>query len=147
MAKPITQCPFTHSACAECSIYRGRHRFLTHSEQDQGSTDALKKDVLRADFQTVVSAAEPWAGKGVQAEKDLGIKLKVIDGESGTTRVSELNEAKAWDWRDPEIWRIIDNRVVFSFESLVDILRYKVEKGCREAELYENPRFAMLAGG
>jgi hypothetical protein len=31
-----TYCPFTHSLCAECALYRGRHRYLSSTKPYQG---------------------------------------------------------------------------------------------------------------
>ena len=67
--------------------------------------------------------------------------------ESGATRICEFNEAKTGDWSNPEILRVIDGRQVTNLDSLLEILRYKAEKGYQEVELYEAPRFILLAGG
>jgi hypothetical protein len=75
------------------------------------------------------------------------IRLKVIDMESRATRICELSELKRWDWSNPKIWRLIEGRQVTNLDSLIEILRYKAEKGFEEVELYEAPRFMLLAGG
>ena len=52
-----------------------------------------------------------------------------------------------WDWSNPEILRWIDGRQVTNLDSLVEILCYKAEKGYQEVQIYEAPRFMLLAGG
>lgn len=145
MAK-TTYCPFTHKLCAECALYRGRHLYLSFSKQYRGYTDEPKdRDLL--DFQALRKFVETWAGKGTQAKNEFKIRLKVIDMESGETKIWEFNETKTWDWSDPEITRLIDGRQVTNFDSLIEILCYKAEKGYQEVEIYEFPRFMLLAGG
>ena len=43
--------------------------------------------------------------------------------------------------------RVIDGWQVTSMEMLFEIMCYKAEKGYKEVELYEAPRFMLLAGG
>lgn len=145
MAK-TTYCPFTHKLCAECALYRGRHLYLSFSKQYWGYTDE-PKEYDSVDFQALRKFVEPWAGKGIQVKNEPKIRLKVIDMESAATRICEFNEAKTWDWSKPEILRVIDGRQVTSFDCLIEILCYKAEKGYQEVEIYEAPRFMLLAGG
>ena len=42
MAK-TTHCPFTHSLCVECALYRGGHHYLNLSKHDWGYTDEPKE--------------------------------------------------------------------------------------------------------
>jgi hypothetical protein len=73
--------------------------------------------------------------------------MRVIGRESGVARICDIDEARAWDWRNPEIWSPIGNRVIFGFDSLLNILRHKAQKGVQEVEMIESPRFMMLSGG
>jgi len=139
-------CPFTHRSCTDCAIYRGRHHYLMFSERYQGHTDG-PKDNIAAYFQAVEEFLDPWAGKGIQTENAPGIRLKVVDVESEKIRFCEFDEAKTWDWGNPEMMRLIDGRQVKSFDNLFDILCYKAENGHREVEILEYPRFMLLAGG
>jgi len=152
MAK-TTHCPFTHSLCAECALYRGRHHRISFSKQRQGDTHGPKEHNPPAvlphsvDFQALRKAAEPWAGERILTKGEPNIRLRVIDMESEAVRICEFNEVKTWDWSNPEIMRVIDDRQVTSLDNLTEILCYKAEKGFREIDLYEAPRFILLSGG
>jgi hypothetical protein len=89
----------------------------------------------------------PSTGKYNEKRGNPKIKLKVIDVENRTTRTCDFNETKEWNWDNPEIMRVIDGWQVTSMEILFEILCYKAEKGYEEVELYEAPRFMLLAGG
>jgi hypothetical protein len=104
-------------------------------------------DHIAAYFQAVEKLLNPWAGKGIQTKNAPRIRLKVIDVESKKTRFCEFDEAKTWDWGNPEMMRLIDGRQVKSFDNLTDIVCYKAEKGYEEVKIYEYPRFMLLAGG
>ena len=146
---PMTaRCPFTRNSCTECAFYRGRHHYFNFPKQDRGiSTDDEPKDHHSVDFRALEKFAEPWAGKDCQGETEPRIRLKVIDIESETTRICEFNDAKSWDWSNPLTLRLIDGRHVKGLDHLVEILFYKAEKGFEEVEIYEAPRFMLLAGG
>ena len=67
--------------------------------------------------------------------------------ENRTTRICDFNETKEWNWDNPEMMRVIDGWQVTSMEMLFEIMCYKAERGYEEVELYEAPRFMLLAGG
>lgn len=152
MAKTNMVCPFSDRLCSECAIYRGRHYYLSLCKQYRGyigeSKDNAKSGVVQrsVDLQAFQRWVEPWAG-GRNPETGLKIRLKVIDMESGEARACEFEEAKAWDWSDPGTMRIIGGLQVTSWDKLVELLLYKMQKGYREVELYEAPRFMLLGGG
>ncbi len=75
------------------------------------------------------------------------MKLTLLDRETGESRPFTLDEAKTWDWKNPEVWRMIGNWQITSYESLVHVLGLKMENGHKEVELLEAPRFTMLSGG
>jgi hypothetical protein len=75
------------------------------------------------------------------------MKLTLIDRETGESRPFTLAEAKTWDWKDPEVWRMIGDWQITSYESLVYVLGLKMEGGREEVEVIVAPRFTMLAGG
>ncbi len=75
------------------------------------------------------------------------IQLKVLDRETGESRYATLEEAKSWDWSNPEIWRMIGGWQITSFQQLLNILYLKMQKGIKEVEMLEAPRFTMLSGG
>jgi hypothetical protein len=80
-------------------------------------------------------------------ERTFKIKLRLYDRENGVSRIVSLDEAKTWNWRDPETWRMIGGWQVTSFQQLLNLLYLKMEKGIEEVEIVEAPRFTMLAGG
>ena len=75
------------------------------------------------------------------------IKLKLLDRETGESREVTLDEAKTWDWENPEIWRILGGWQITSFNGLLAMMRLKAERGLTEIELLEADRHLMLAGG
>ncbi len=152
MAKAAMACPFSNRPCTECAVYRGRHHYLG-SPRDRGTIhqnqqgDISKDAPLQMKIQALRKSVEPGVGKYKGKKSEPRIRLKVIDMESGATRFCDPVELKDWDWKNPRIWRIVDGRQVTDAENLIEILCYKAESGCEEAELYEAPRFMLLAGG
>ena len=146
MARPI-HCPLTRNTCTECALYRGRHHYLNFSKQDQGCCTDEPKGLRDLDLRALERLAEPWAGKYRQGESEPDIRLKVVDMETDATRICNFDDAKTWDWSNPLTLRLIDGRHVNSLDRLIEILKYKMEKGCEEVEIYEGPRFMLLAGG
>jgi len=153
MAKISMTCPFSNRGCTECAVYRGRHHYLSYSKEHHGSTNPRKEHAKSrvhspsVEFQVLKSALKSVAGKNSEARMEPKIRLKVIDMESRATRICELSELKKWDWGNPRIWRLIEGQQVTGLDSLIEILCYKAEKGFEEVELYEAPRFMLLAGG
>jgi hypothetical protein len=89
----------------------------------------------------------PKATEATGERREFKIKLKLTDRESGQSKYCTLDEAKTWDWGDPETWRMIGGWQITSFQGLLNILYLKMEKGINEVEILEAPRFTMLAGG
>jgi len=153
MAKISMTCPFSSKECMECAIYRGRHHYLSYFREHQGSTNPPKGHAKSrvhspsVEFQALKNAVKLVADQNREPNVVPKIRLKVIDMESRATRICELSELKRWDWSNPRIWRLIEGRQVTNLDSLIEILRYKAEKGFEEVELYEAPRFMLLAGG
>jgi len=75
------------------------------------------------------------------------MKLKLTDVETDQSRYITLEEAKAWDWNNPEIWRVIGGWQITSYDSFLAMLARKAESGVREVQIFEAPRFMALAGG
>jgi hypothetical protein len=152
-AKKTGACPFSKEACVECAIYRGRHHYLSFSKKYQGSTDQVRARAksytfpLSVEFGVLRKSVEPRPGQYMGVKRWPKIRLKVIDIENKTTLIYDLNGLKKMDWSNPEIWRLIDGRQVTNLESLIEILYSKAENGYEEVELYEAPRFMLLAGG
>lgn len=136
----LTTCPFTHSPCSECGVYRGRHRHIVLQNHSNKQNDHISEY-----FNAVNEYLDPWAGKG--ANRKPTIIFRVLNMENRQSRTCEFEEAKSWDWGDPTTMRLIDGWHVKSYNNLVDILCYKEEKGHKEAELQECPRFMLLSGG
>ena len=89
----------------------------------------------------------PQAAETAGEKRQFKIKLKLTDRENGQSRYCTLDEAKTWDWKDPETWRMIGGWQIASFQALLGILYLKMEKGIEEVEIVEAPRFTMLSGG
>jgi hypothetical protein len=157
MTKGEFVCPFNHRSCHECVLYRGRHYYIDNCRKGRGDSSASRKDLkppvnnhsgdLQAYFQALESQIEPWADVKPLTERDLQIRLMVINVETGENRVYSLEEVKQWDWGDSETVRQIDGIQIDSWEKLVQVLSYKAESGHQEVKLYEAPRFMVLAGG
>ncbi len=153
MAKTNMLCPFSNRLCSECPLYRGRHYYLSLCQQYRGhigkSQEKTKAgaDHNSVDFQAMWKMVQPWAGAAPQPEAETKIKLRLIDVEDETSRFFDLEEAKAWDWSDPTIMRVIGDLQVTSWDNLVEIVRFKAKKGHRQLDVYEAPRFMLLGGG
>ena len=146
-------CPFSKKGCTDCGVYRGRHHHLSLLRPGRRVAEKPQKPAksglrsLSDDFEVLRKSSEPWAGKYGEARSEPTIRLKVIDVENRGIRICNLSDARKWDWTNPRIWRVIEGRQIKSLDSLVEILRYKAETGSEEVELYEAPRFMLLAGG
>jgi hypothetical protein len=145
MSKGDLVCPFTNKSCHDCVLYRGRHCYLDNHQKDRANISDSAD--IKAYFQTLDEALTPQLDAGLRSEKELDIRLKVIDVENGVTRVCPLEEARTWDWDNEQVMRIIDGRHITSWDKLVAMLSLKAEKGYQEVKLYEAPRFMVLAGG
>jgi hypothetical protein len=82
----------------------------------------------------------------VTPEEGITIRLKVLDRETNESRYCTLEEARTWDWDNPEIWRVIKGWQITSYNMLIFMLRQKEEKGLEEVVIQEIPRFMMLSG-
>ena len=67
--------------------------------------------------------------------------------ERKTERSCDLEEARTWDWGNPDIMRIVSNWQIKDFEMLLFILREKQDRGIDEVDIFEAPKFMVLAGG
>lgn len=79
--------------------------------------------------------------------REVKMTLRVLDGETKESRIVDIEEARNWDWKDPEIWRVIGGWQITSYEMLITVLLRKAEQGIEEVEMLEAPRFTMLSGG
>jgi hypothetical protein len=151
MAKTSMLCPFNYRLCKECPLYRGRHYYLGLCKKYRGylgePEDNTKSGTNHQsfDFQALEKLVKRWEGRHIEGEPK--VRLKVIDMESGTSRVCELDEAKTWDWGNPEILRVVDGFHITGWDKLVELSAYKAERGLREIVVYEGPRFMLLGGG
>jgi hypothetical protein len=149
MAKTKMICPFTHELCDECAVYRGRHYYLSLCQQYRGYIAEPKAKNQRVaprvsgDFSDLQKLVEPRIKARSKPAAELEVRLKVIDMGSGEARSITLNEAKTWDWRNPEIARIVDGIQITSWEKLVAVLSRKADKGYKEVAIYEAPRFML----
>ena len=90
---------------------------------------------------------EAKSGEGATEERRFKIRLTLYDREEGTSRPVSLDEAKTWNWKDPETWRMIGGWQITSFQQLLNLLYVKMQNGVEEVEIVEAPRFTMLSGG
>jgi len=152
MAKTNMLCPFSQRLCSECPLYRGRHYYLSLCQQYRGHIGKSKENTKPGtnhgpvDFQALWKLVQPWT-ESSQPETEPKIRLRLIDVENETNRVFDLDEAKNWDWSDPEMMRLIGDLQITSWEKLVELVRFKAKKGHREVDIYEAPRFMLLGGG
>jgi hypothetical protein len=153
MAKTEMLCPFNGKLCDECAFYRGRHYYLSFCEHYRGYIGESRvkarpgADNHVLNIETFDRLLGPWSGRGKRVATEPDVRLKVIDMETGETRIAELSEARNWDWGDTNIIRMVDGFHITSWDKLLEILHYKAAKGYREVELYEGPRFMLLGGG
>ena len=151
MAKIDMVCPFSHRLCDECPLYRGRHYYLCFCKKYRGYIGQPEEDNKSGvaqhsvDFPALGKLVEPWGGRRIEAEPK--VKLKVIDMETGKVRVCPLDEAKTWDWDNPEMMRLVSGFHITSWDKLVELSSYLAERGYQEVEVYEGPRFMLLGGG
>jgi len=85
--------------------------------------------------------------RNIEKEINQRISLTLCDRETEERRSFTLEEAKTWDWRNPETWRMIGDWQISSYNSLLHVITLKIESGHKEVEIIVAPRFVMLAGG
>jgi hypothetical protein len=154
MAKPDLLCPITRTLCKDCSLYRGRHYSMPfckfYRERTKGSARPVKQEPVTAESVKELSLMlEPWKTETSLSsglESCRGVNLKITDIETDEVRYCPVEELESWDWGNPEQVRLIDGRQVTSFDQLVKMVVYLLEEG-KEIDLFEGPRFMMLAGG
>lgn len=131
-------CPFNDKPCNLCGMYRARHYYAglcgpkkEGKRQDDGD--------FFIDFETLLNERE---------EEELkDIKLRVIEMESGEIKICTLDEARNWDFKNPEIIRMVNGIHVTSFEKLLKIIRFVNNGQTDTIDLYEGHRFILLGGG
>ena len=85
--------------------------------------------------------------KAIERYINQKITLTLCDRETDERRPFTLDEAKTWDWRNPETWRMLGDWQISSYNSLLNVIALKIESGHKAVEIVEAPRFTMLAGG
>lgn len=131
---------WSHGDCAECDIYKGRGGLCGGYATKPTDNDA-------AVFRTLEESSRVLAGDVEASEGTPDIRLQLVDVENNTNRICALDEAKTWDWGNPEIMRVIGDWQITNYETLLFILQEKASKGIEEVQLFEAPRFMMLSGG
>jgi hypothetical protein len=152
MAKKPMFCPFTDRICVECPLYRGRHYYVCYCKNYRGyiksKNEITTENKLElADFEKIKKLLEPWSVTrnmiGDKNARELQIKLKIIDMDSGKENTFKLDEAKTWKWDDPTIMHTVGGNNINSWAKLAEIARYQEEKGNTELVVYEVPRFML----
>jgi hypothetical protein len=132
---------WSHGYCPDCDIYKGNGGLCPGYPVEPKDTD-----------QTIFEAlghSGCWLPMDEPA-KDAAmptVKLTLIDAEYKTSRPCDLEEARTWDWGNPDIMRIVGKWHIKDFDMLLFILREKQDKGIQEVDIFEAPRFMVLAGG
>lgn len=70
------------------------------------------------------------------------LRVKTIDGHF--VGVYEFEEARTWDYDEPEARLVIDNRHVTSWDELVAIATSEANRACEEVVIYQ---VSVVAGG
>ncbi len=147
-----TLCPICKKGCIDCALYRGRHYNLSFcSRYRERDTKKAKLRTAFSDpatvFEDLKDALEPWHSSSSALEHP-EMKIRLTDMESGTVREVAASDAEHWDWENPMIIRMVDGtQQVTSWHMMVQVCNHKYETGCEIVELYEGPRFMLLAGG
>lgn len=151
MAIKPKRCPFSNRACADCSLYIGRHYYTDFANQCSRNTDGRKKKYF--DFDSIPLMA---LSKIQQEEKDPGavpdsiahLRLKVINLVTEQVNSYSIQDAISWRWDDPEVQRFINGSLhVTSLSQLLDYCQRRVKKGKTEILIYESPGYLMISGG
>ncbi len=126
-----------HGYCPECVSYK----------KDCTGYPVKPEDMGPALFKTLgLEKMKP--GHDATSDAELPkVTLRLVDVEHNTSRPCDITEAKTWDWQNSQVMRIIGDWQIASYEMLLFKLREKEESGITEVDLFEAPRFMMLAGG
>lgn len=130
---------WSHGDCAVCDTHKDRDGLCTgySTKPNPGHIPKFK----------VQATTGPTINTGEAPELMPGIKLTLVDVEYNTRRSFKLEEAKTWDWGNPDIMRLIGDWQIKNYETLLFILQEKEDKGVEEVILYESPRCILFAGG
>ena len=148
MAKTPMRCPFNGKMCAECPLFRGRHYFLCANANYRGyikpnENIEPQKHPEKIDLKAIKRLCEPWSVGSNNTEGEPKIMLKVINKEKGTTRACELDEAKEWEWKNPETVITFRGSQINSFEKLREIVHFQEARGAQEVTIIEAPWFMI----
>jgi hypothetical protein len=151
MAKTPMLCPFNNKICSECSLYRGKHYYLSTCKQYRGyiepnNLDSISRSRQPVDFNSIKLLLEPWSDGSNNPEAVPDIKLKVLDIEDNIERDCEFTEVKKWDWSDNLTTRLVHGRHITSWCELLEMMHYEATKGIKEMVITE-ARFMLLSGG
>lgn len=130
---------WSHGYCPDCNVYKGKGGpcpgYPVEPKKDETIFDALD------------NSGQLPAGDSEKNKAFPTVKLRLIDVERKTDRTTDLEEARTWDWENPDIMRIVSNWQIKDFDMLLFILREKEDKGIKEVDIFEAPKFMVLAGG
>jgi len=70
------------------------------------------------------------------------LRVKTIDGHF--VGVYDFEEARTWDYDDPEAWLVLDNRHVRSWKELVAIVTSEANRELEEVMVYQ---VSVVQGG
>lgn len=140
-----TICPFNHRACINCTLYRGRHQCsgVVQNINDKNVLDELEK-MLQPDK----AAAAVSSNSDMSDLKDVRITyVNVEDMTSQDVFLTELKEMDV-DWDSTFMMRKIAGIHIYSWESLLKVVKHKIEtENNYHIELVESPAHMLYGGG
>jgi hypothetical protein len=75
------------------------------------------------------------------------IRIEFIDLQGKVTAIHGLAEARAWNWNEPGVVKMIDGVSIRSWDELVQFVQRKLGEGDEEITVYESPDPTLLGGG
>lgn len=131
---------WSHGYCPDCDIYKGKGGPCPgYPVEPEDSKEAI--------FDALDNSGQLPGEKPKDDKPMPTVRLRLVDVERKTNRATDLDEARGWDWGNPDIMRIVGNWQIKDFDMLLFILREKQGKGAEEVDIFEAPKFMVLAGG
>lgn len=130
---------WSHGDCSECDTHKDRDGLCSGYSTSPNPRHVPKFQAQKTPGSNTHNEESPeWISD---------IKLTLVNVEHNTRRTFELEEARTWDWGNPDAMRLIGDWQIKNYETLLFILREKKAKGIEEVTMYESPRCILFAGG